>query len=412
MKYFQYKIFYRYDRVFLPYPVKGNNITFDEYNKQCQKVRCARIHLKYLCDKTLQKEHGTNLDVAEEQTALDNLLLDIQTRQHPALGNFLFAFIYRTEDPSVTQCMAKLLSLLIGDAAISSVVPFRYHQHLLQTCFKVRNHQDFRDHLNEMKEYGVELSDLLRTSNFHGFSTKCVEFLEYLIDQTVLVHSHDQILQQAQPINNSYNPETGMAYYFTSHGCQVRKQPVYTINQKSKNYDDVPIVDNLCKKKFPEVSYGGYGYMFLWFCPIHGHCYGFHLIFGGEGRKDPFSSLFKYLPEPPTDIFYDFACQYSEYCLNREPQYFLKTRFWHDIFHSITHKCGKCFKSSRICGMVGINSEICEQFNSYMQCVKYTASHLSQSHFMFFVQFFIYLWNVDKTNKFQSIIDIAISGTL
>lgn len=412
MKYFQYKIFYRYDRVFLPYPVKGNNITFDEYNKQCQKVRCARIHLKYLCDKTLQKEHGTNLDVAEEQTALDNLLLDIQTRQHPALGNFLFAFIYRTEDPSVTQCMAKLLSLLIGDAAISSVVPFRYHQHLLQTCFKVRNHQDFRDHLNEMKEYGVELSDLLRTSNFHGFSTKCVEFLEYLIDQTVLVHSHDQILQQAQPINNSYNPETGMAYYFTSHGCQVRKQPVYTINQKSKNYDDVPIVDNLCKKKFPEVSYGGYGYMFLWFCPIHGHCYGFHLISGGEGRKDPFSSLFKYLPEPPTDIFYDFACQYSEYCLNREPQYFLKTRFWHDIFHSITHKCGKCFKSSRICGMVGINSEICEQFNSYMQCVKYTASHLSQSHFMFFVQFFIYLWNVDKTNKFQSIIDIAISGTL
>lgn len=412
MKYFQYKIFYRYDRVFLPYPVKGNNITFDEYNKQCQKVRCARIHLKYLCDKTLQKEHGTNLDVAEEQTALDNLLLDIQTRQHPALGNFLFAFIYRTEDPSVTQCMAKLLSLLIGDAAISSVVPFRYHQHLLQTCFKVRNHQDFRDHLNEMKEYGVELSDLLRTSNFHGFSTKCVEFLEYLIDQTVLVHSHDQILQQAQPINNSYNPETGTAYYFTSHGCQVRKQPVYTINQKSKNYDDVPIVDNLCKKKFPEVSYGGYGYMFLWFCPIHGHCYGFHLISGGEGRKDPFSSLFKYLPEPPTDIFYDFACQYSEYCLNREPQYFLKTRFWHDIFHSITHKCGKCFKSSRICGMVGINSEICEQFNSYMQCVKYTASHLSQSHFMFFVQFFIYLWNVDKTNKFQSIIDIAISGTL
>ena len=234
MKYFQYKIFYRYDRVFLPYPVKGNNITFDEYNKQCQKVRCARIHLKYLCDKTLQKEHGTNLDVAEEQTALDNLLLDIQTRQHPALGNFLFAFIYRTEDPSVTQCMAKLLSLLIGDAAISSVVPFRYHQHLLQTCFKVRNHQDFRDHLNEMKEYGVELSDLLRTSNFHGFSTKCVEFLEYLIDQTVLVHSHDQILQQAQPINNSYNPETGTAYYFTSHGCQVRKQPVYTIIKKVK----------------------------------------------------------------------------------------------------------------------------------------------------------------------------------
>ena len=118
----------------------------------------------------------------------------------------------------------------------------------------------------------------------------------------------------------------------------------------------------MCNKKFLQVSYGGFGYMFLWFCPIHGHWYGFHLISGGEGRKDPFSSLVKYSPTAPTDIFYDFACQLSEYCLNRKPQYFLHTRFWHDIFHGITHKCGKCFKSSRICGMVGINSEICEQF--------------------------------------------------
>ena len=126
---------------------------------------------------------------------------------------------------------------------------------------------------------------------------------------------------------------------------------------------------------------------FLWFCPIHGHCYGFHLIAGGEGRKDPCSSLFKFMPTTPTDIFYDFTCQLSEYCLNGEPQYFLHIRFWHDSFHGIAHKCGKCFKSSRICGMVGINYEICEQFNSYLQCVKYTGSHLSQSHFMFLSSF-------------------------
>ena len=114
---------------------------------------------------------------------------------------------------------------------------------------------------------------------------------------------------------------------------------------------------------------------------------------------DPFSSLFKYMPEAPKDVFYDFACQLSEYCLNREPQYFLCTRFWHDLFHGITHKCGKCFKSSRVCGMVGVNSEICEQFNWYLQNIKYTGSHLTQSHFMFFVQFFIYLWNKEKNCK-------------
>ena len=140
--------------------------------------------------------------------------------------------------------------------------------------------------------------------------------------------SPQRTVQELWEIPNSYNPEKGVAYCFTPHGNQVRKQPQYCIDQAKKNYDDVPSVDDMCKKIFPCVSYGGFGYMFLWLCPVHGHCYGFHLKSGGEGRKDPFSSLFKYLPEVPSDIFYDFACQLSEYCLNREPQYFLRTRFW------------------------------------------------------------------------------------
>ena len=62
--------------------------------------------------------------------------------------------------------------------------------------------------------------------------------------------------------------------------------------------------------------------------------------------------------------------------------------------------------------MVGINSEICEQFNSYLQCIKCTGSHLSQSHFMFFVQFFIYQWNREKSAKFQNIVRIAMAEVL
>ena len=62
--------------------------------------------------------------------------------------------------------------------------------------------------------------------------------------------------------------------------------------------------------------------------------------------------------------------------------------------------------------MSGINSEICEQFNSYLHCVKYTGSYLSQPHFMSFVQFFVYLWNSEKTVKFQNMIGIAIAGAM
>ena len=174
-------------------------------------------------------------------------------------------------------------------------------------------------------------------------------------------------------MGGSYNPEKGTCYYSTQHGSQITKQPEYNINPSNKNYDNIPTVDDICRKTFPSVSYGGFGYIFIL---VLSYSWAFHLIQGG-----------------------DFVCGLSECSLNREPKYFLETRFWHDLFHSFTHTCRKCFKSSRICGLAGVNSKICEQFSSYLQCIKNTGSHLSQSHFMFFVQFFIYLWNCEKKTK-------------
>ena len=150
--------------------------------------------------------------------------------------------------------------------------------------------------------------------------------------------------------------------------------------------------------------------MFLWFCPMHGHSYGFHIIESGEGRKDVFSSLYKYIETPPKHIFYDNACQLNEYCLNREPDFFLDTQFWHDLFHSIGHICGFNFRSGRVLGLEGINTEICEQVNSFLQSIKYTSSHLTQEHFMFFVQFFLYILNKNKTENHKKQASIALAG--
>ena len=190
--------------------------------------------------------------------------------------------------------------------------------------------------------------------------------------------------------------------------------PYYDIPGTAKDavFDEMPNVDKPCTKNFPGVSYGGYGYLFLWFCPMHGHSYGFHLIAGGEGRKDPFSSLYKFAPEAPKDVFYDFACGLSEYSLNREPRFFFDTRFWHDLFHAFGHKCGINFKSSRVQGLEGLNTEICEQVNAFLQCIKFTASHLSQEHFSFFLQFFLYLLNKDKTARQKELSSVAVAGYL
>ena len=128
--------------------------------------------------------------------------------------------------------------------------------------------------------------------------------------------------------------------------------PKYHVSEgdKEKNalFDDRPEVDQPCNKYFPKVSRGGFGYMFLWFCPIHGHSYGFHMIAGPEGRKDPFCSLFKYCETMPDHIYFDFAYQLSKYCLNRKPELFKHTRFWHDLFNSVGHLCGINFKSGRV----------------------------------------------------------------
>ena len=70
------------------------------------------------------------------------------------------------------------------------------------------------------------------------------------------------------------------------------------------------------------------------------------------------------------------------------------------------------FKSGRVLELDGINTEISEQVNGYLQCVKYTASHLSQEHFMFFMQFFLYLLNKDKSQTFKKQAAIAIAGQM
>ena len=176
------------------------------------------------------------------------------------------------------------------------------------------------------------------------------------------------------------------------HNYQDMKS-VQMTKKKNANFNDFSEVDQACRKMFPRMSRSGFGYLFLWFCPVHGHSYGFHLISGGESRKDPFCSLFKYCQTMPEHMYYDFACQLSEYCLNREPELFKSTRFWHDLFHFMGHLCGINFKSGRILGQEGVNTEICEQVNSFLQCIQYTGPHLSQDHFTFFLQFFLYLMN-------------------
>ena len=127
------------------------------------------------------------------------------------------------------------------------------------------------------------------------------------------------------------------------------------------------------------------------------------MINGAEGSKDAFHSLVKYAPYMPNEVYYDFACQLKEYTMNREPALFKDTRFWSDVFHTVNHTaCGDNFKSRRIPCLGITNSEIAEQCNSFLRRLKSSGSHLSQPHFMFFVEFFLAVWNTSKTKSYDA----------
>ena len=145
----------------------------------------------------------------------------------------------------------------MGDATMSSVVPFTYHQHHLETCVTIRLNSAFYTKLWEMKEYGVELSEMLYISTLHNIGTLCLEFVEYVVHKIVNVHTNNKDNPPVTVIEQSYNSESGPYYYFTPQGNQIRRQPKYAIDAVNKNYDDVPGVDEVCKKKFSSVSYGG-----------------------------------------------------------------------------------------------------------------------------------------------------------
>ena len=373
----------------------------------------SRMVIKHLCRKYLGKlKPAEIMDINIESANSFRMLADVAALGYNKLTAFLLVFVQKTQAEETIICMARVLQMLCGDAAISTVVPFKSHQCILATCEILKTQNTLGDQFQEIRNYSNEIADLLRISIQDDCIDMVTDFLYLLISRVQQIHGQNRPVPPIQEKLGSYNPPTGVAYYFTGSGNQLREMPTYIVSGsgKNNNYDDHPEVDQACTKNFPGVSFGGFGYLFLWFCPIHGHSYGFHLIAGGEGRKDPFSSLFKYIQEPPDDIFYDFACQLNEYCLNREPELFKWTRFWHDLFHSIGHKCGCNFKSGRVRGLEGINTEICEQVNSFLQCIKYTASHLSQEHFVFFLQFFLYILNKDKTARHKTLASVALAG--
>ena len=247
--------------------------------------RKAREHLKYMSMKVLKKlKEQDILHPEEEQAASIHLMQVVHNKFEDRLTNFISAFLQESEtyDEKVLYAMGQFLYLLSGVPAFSTALPFRSHNIVRRAIQEMKTHGYMQETTRlELNKYSTECEKLLHMSSTHNTLEMSTNFIEYIIEKIELVHSVNNPVQQAEEIPNSYYPPGGTAYYFTESGSQVQKMPNYAVDgtsSRKKNYDDNPQVDKPCTKLYPLTAYGGFCYMFLFFCHVHGHSYGFHLI--------------------------------------------------------------------------------------------------------------------------------------
>ena len=316
----------------------------------------------------------------------------------PILCQPAFERMFSDETAAIKKSLAVVFKLLSFDCAVDTLIPHSVCHDVLRVT-----EENTMELANNLGFFSRESSQLLRTCFGSDCLNDAVLLLKHCANFVIETHAKDIAPLSSSPMDGTYNPaKFGRAYYFSEHGSQIRPMRLFPLdkpNNTAHNFDDSP--DILCQKRFPQVSKQGTSYLFLWFCPVHGHCYGFHVIPESEGRKDPAASLYTHLENAPDLVLYDFACSLSEYCKNRESGYYKNTRFCHDIFHGYTHKCSPAFRCDKLHGTSILNTSICEQFNAFIQKIKSSSKLMTQCHFTFYLQFFIHIWNQDKKRNFQ-----------
>ena len=335
---------------------------------EARNAREARDHLRHIANVKLGNVREPYVDCESKN---ENLFQYI-----PEPTRDLLSALMNDQLPSLEllHSVGRVFLLLSHEASLCQFLPITILSHMVDFIHKPSEVPSF---LDELDHYNPDFATFLRrTVVEYGdqWPSYITSFLQHIVDRVRNLEEHMVVPEVPAPIPGSYNPpKYGRFYYFRSDGKQVRRGRPFSIDDKNTakqiEFDDVPYGPH-CRKFYPKVSAKGSTYMFFWFCPLHGHCFGGHMISGSEGRKDPHFSLYKHIESAPKKIFYDFACSLSEYAGNRESGFFKSSSFYHDIFHGVGHICSPVFKASRLRGIDAMNTSICEQFNAFLQCIK------------------------------------------
>ena len=256
-------------------------------------------------------------ECAVKNVAVDSEKCQFVRKMLPLLSIEAFDRMVAGEQ-QIRKAFGIVFKLLSYSSAVDAMLPLSICDQVISWSGEV---SDIKNLISKFRSVSYECANLLDVNSGTHATCDALVLLKYCATFVKEVHLSDVPPAPANPIPGSYNPaKFGRAYYFSTHGQQVRRMRRFPADDESRkprkeNFDDVP--DIICQKRFPQVSKKGVSDLFLWFCPQHGHCYGFHVIPESEGRKDPHASLYTHLETAPATVFYDFACSLSEYAKNR-----------------------------------------------------------------------------------------------
>lgn len=325
----------------------------------------------------------------------------------------------RFSDTLSVSAVARVFLALSYEASILAFMPTALC-HQLCSSVGTLSFQFLSESNNEIRRFNIYLSNLIEATRRESTTVQqhVLDLVKYLIQRVQELCALSITPEPPCPLPSTYNPpKNGRFYYFSETGEQLRQPRLFAKDMKKKKkksstYDDVPDGKH-CHKTYGKVRKGSPSYIFFFFCPKHGHCYGGHIIDGKEGRKDPSCALYTHLSTAPKVLVYDFACSMEEYSLNRESGYWMNTRIFHDVFHGCTHICSPMFKVRKAeYNFTMENTSICEQFNAYIKRIKPSGEHMTQQNFVFYVQYFLHLWNKRKAERCREVLRSASAAAV
>ena len=154
---------------------------------------------------------------------------------------------------------------------------------------------------------------------------------------------------------------TGIRYMLTPHGKSIRcSWPLPPSAEKAVDNDKGS--SEGCKKvRFTYVGHRQRSGLWFTLCMDHQTVVGYHVMPHGEGRRDAFFPIYRFLETPPEAIFGDYVCGIEETSVNYLPEYFCKSEFFHDVMHGCSHSCSERFCSRRLSAYAVINTSLMEQ---------------------------------------------------